>query len=149
MSIVLNLVLFYHISILAHGKHMVRFHGPLIRYVKLRVVLLHVPGMPGTFSPPPRVSNPVCIAARVSRTCRDTGIPNWRFSLKSVAGKTSPTFPAQKSATCNVMYLVRGPCMYTIIMSVLLWPRYVCVRWNYSSIPKLQRLQRWSLRRNK
>ena len=26
-------------------------HGPLTRYVKLRVA--HAPGMPGTFSPPP------------------------------------------------------------------------------------------------
>ena len=32
------------------------FHGPLARYVKLRVA--HAPGMPGTFSPPPRVSDP-------------------------------------------------------------------------------------------
>ena len=31
-------------------------NGPLARYVKLRVV--HAPGMPGTFSPPPRVSDP-------------------------------------------------------------------------------------------
>ena len=31
-------------------------HGPLTRYVKLRVA--HAPGMPGTFSPPPRVSYP-------------------------------------------------------------------------------------------
>ena len=31
-------------------------HRPLARYVKLRVA--HAPGMPGTFSPPPRVSNP-------------------------------------------------------------------------------------------
>ena len=31
-------------------------HGPLARYVKLQVV--HTPGMPGTFSPPLRVSNP-------------------------------------------------------------------------------------------
>ena len=31
-------------------------HGPLARYVKLRVV--HAPGMPGTFAPPPRVSDP-------------------------------------------------------------------------------------------
>ena len=30
-------------------------HGPLARYVKLLVV--HAPGMPGTFSPPPRVSD--------------------------------------------------------------------------------------------
>ena len=31
------------------------FHGPLARYVKLRIV--HAPGMPGTFSPSSRVSN--------------------------------------------------------------------------------------------
>ena len=31
-------------------------HGPLARYVKLRVV--HAPGMPVTFSPPPWVSDP-------------------------------------------------------------------------------------------
>ena len=32
-----------------------RCHGPLARYVKLWVV--HGPGMPGTFSPPPPVSD--------------------------------------------------------------------------------------------
>ena len=32
------------------------FNGPLARYVNLRVV--HAPGMPGTFSPSPRVSDP-------------------------------------------------------------------------------------------
>ena len=31
-------------------------HGPLTNYAKLRVA--HAPGMPGTFSPPPRVSSP-------------------------------------------------------------------------------------------
>ena len=31
-------------------------HGPLARYVKFRVA--HAPRMPGTFSPPPRVSDP-------------------------------------------------------------------------------------------
>ena len=31
-------------------------NGPLTRYVKLRAV--HAPGMPGTFSPPPRISDP-------------------------------------------------------------------------------------------
>ena len=30
-------------------------HGPLVRYVKLRVA--HAPGIPGTFFPPPRVSD--------------------------------------------------------------------------------------------
>ena len=39
------------------GSHcMIIFsHGPLATYVKLRVA--HVPGMPGTFSPPPQVSD--------------------------------------------------------------------------------------------
>ena len=32
------------------------YHGPLARYVKFWVA--HAPGMPGTFSPPPRVSDP-------------------------------------------------------------------------------------------
>ena len=32
------------------------WHGPLTRYVNLRVA--HAPGMPGTFSPPPRVCDP-------------------------------------------------------------------------------------------
>ena len=31
-------------------------HGPLVGYVKLWVA--HAPGMPGTFSPPPRISAP-------------------------------------------------------------------------------------------
>ena len=31
-------------------------HGPLTRYIHFRVA--HAPGMPGTFSPPPRISDP-------------------------------------------------------------------------------------------
>ena len=44
-------------------------HGPLARYVKSRVA--HAAGMPGTFSPPPRLAIPTCITARAWRTCRD------------------------------------------------------------------------------
>ena len=36
--------------------------GFLARYVKLRVV--HAPGMPGTFAPPPRLSDPDMHPAR-------------------------------------------------------------------------------------
>ena len=36
--------------------HILSVNGPLVRYVKLRVA--HAPGMPGSFSPPPRVSDP-------------------------------------------------------------------------------------------
>ena len=44
------------------------FHGPLTRYGKLRVA--RAPGMPETFSPPPRVGNPDMHHG----TCRDA---NW------------------------------------------------------------------------
>ena len=36
--------------------HCLCYHGPLARYVKSRVA--HAPGMPRTFSPSPRVSDP-------------------------------------------------------------------------------------------
>ena len=40
----------YHMNIYVERDRMRSLHGPLTRYVKLRVV--HAPGMPGTFSPP-------------------------------------------------------------------------------------------------
>ena len=44
-------------TVLASRKNQWRWqHGPLTRYVKLRVA--HAPGMPGTFSPPPQFSDP-------------------------------------------------------------------------------------------
>ena len=46
-------------------------HGPLTRYVKLRVA--HAPGMPETFPRHRWISIPTCIAARASRTCCDAG----------------------------------------------------------------------------
>ena len=39
-----------------YSVSLVSDHGPLARYVKLRVA--HALGMPGTFSPPPRASDP-------------------------------------------------------------------------------------------
>ena len=42
---------------LVNGSHVSDLtHGPLTRYVKLRVA--HAPGMPGMLSPPRRVSDP-------------------------------------------------------------------------------------------
>ena len=52
-----------------------RIHGPLTRYVKLRVG--HAPGMLGTFSPPPTSKktaskrSQACITTRAWRTYRD------------------------------------------------------------------------------
>ena len=68
--------------------------GPLVRYVKLRVV--HAPGKLGRFSPPPRVSDPdmhhgMCVI--LTRAVMHAGIVNLWFPLKLVR-KTLPTFPA-------------------------------------------------------
>ena len=72
-------------------------HGSLTRYAKLRVG--HAPGMPGTFSPPPRVSDPDMHHG----TCV-THVP-WCIpgSLTNVPGIPGAC------ATRNFTYLVRGP----------------------------------------
>ena len=56
-----------NVDYVRYDKHIsLKFpHGPLTRYVKLRVA--HAPGMPGTFSPPPRNSDPDMHHG----TCRD------------------------------------------------------------------------------
>ena len=69
-------------------------HWPLARYDKLWVA--HAPGMPGTFSPPPRVSHPdmhhgTCVT-HVS-WCMPGSLTSG-FLWSRVAGKTFPAFPA-------------------------------------------------------
>ena len=82
--------------------------GPLTWYVKLRVT--HAPGMPGTFFPLPRVSDPNMHHG----TCV-THVP-WRMlgSLTSgyfeVGGGKNVLGIPGACATRNFMYLVRGPC---------------------------------------
>ena len=83
-------------------------HGPLIRYAKLRVV--HASGMPGTFSPPPPVSDPdmhhgTCVTHVA-----------WRMPVSLTSGflwswwrEQFPSIPGA-CITRNVAYLVRGPC---------------------------------------
>ena len=61
MNIMCHIIL--HFVAIRPGQHgeghpgAMHCHGPLARYVKLWVA--HAPGMPGTFSLPPRVSDPV------------------------------------------------------------------------------------------
>ena len=84
-------------------------HGPLARYVKLRVV--HASGMPGTFSPPPRVSDPDMHHG----TCV-THVP-WCMPGSLTSGflwtrcrkKNVSSIPGA-CATHHFTYLVRGPC---------------------------------------
>ena len=69
-------------------------HGPLARYIKLPVA--HAPGMPGTFSPPPRVSDPdmhhgTCVTH--VPWCMPGSLTSV-FFLSRWWGKTFPAFPA-------------------------------------------------------
>ena len=82
-------------------------YGPLARYVKLRVV--HAPGMPGTASPPPWVSDP----GMHHGTCVThvpwciPGLLTSGFLWIRWRGKRSRH--SRQCATSNFAYLVRGP----------------------------------------
>ena len=87
------------------GKHGI--YGPLARYIKLRVA--HAPGMPGTFSPPPQVSDPdmhhgTCVT-HVSWCMAGSLTSGFLWSRRR---ENVPGIPGA-CATCNFMYLVRGP----------------------------------------
>ena len=82
-------------------------HVPLARYVNLRVA--HAPGMPGTFFPPPRVSNPdmhhdTCVTH--VPWCRPGSLTcgflwsRWGGNLPGIPGACT---------TRNFTYQVRGP----------------------------------------
>ena len=87
-------------------NHFILWHGPLSRYVKLRVV--HAPGMPGTFSPLPTlkalVSAPgmhhgTCVT-HVSLCMSRSLTPRWRENIPGIPGEC---------ANRNFTYLVGGP----------------------------------------
>ena len=70
------------------------YHGPLARYVILRVA--HAPGMPGKFSPPPRFSDPdmhhgTCVTH--VPWCMSGSLTS-SFLWSRPRGKTFPAFPA-------------------------------------------------------
>ena len=67
------------------------------------------------------LSIPTWITAREWRTFRDACRD--RFPLKSVAGKTFPTFPAHVCATSNFTYLVRGRWLWNIFNNLhfIIW----------------------------
>ena len=92
-------------------------HGPLARYVKLRVA--HAPGMPGTFSPPQLVSDPDMHHG----TCV-THVP-WCMPGPLTSGflwsrlrENVPGIPGA-CATGNFTYLVRGPCNIVLYWTML------------------------------
>ena len=77
-------------------------HGPLTKYVKLRVA--HAPRMPGTFSPPPTSKEIASWQSRhASRHVRHArAVMHVWIANPWVAGKTFPAFPvhAQPSILC-------------------------------------------------
>ena len=85
-----------------------RSHGPLARYVKLRVA--HAPGMPGTFSPPPWINDP----GMHHGTCV-THVP-WCMPGSLVSGFLWSRLRGKRSRHSRRMrnphftYLARGPC---------------------------------------
>ena len=88
---------------------MISSHGPLARYVKLRVA--HAPGMPGTFSPPPLISDPNMHHG----TC-ETHVP-WCMPGSLTSGFLWSRWRGKRSRhsrrmrTRNFAYLARGPWM--------------------------------------
>ena len=103
----------YPFCVTSFCGHLASAHGPLTRYVKLQV--LH---SPGTFSLPPRVSDPdkhqgTCV-------CRDACLDrSLMASFKVGSGKNIPGIPGV-CATRNFTYLVRGPFTYNIRLSPLI-----------------------------
>ena len=65
-------------------------HGPLIKYVKLRIA--HAPGMSETFSPHPLQRKPLVSEPGMHHGTCVTHVP-WCMSGSLMAGKTFPAFP--------------------------------------------------------
>ena len=89
-----------------HNKPEGILHGPLARYVKLRDA--HAPGMPGTFSPPPRVSD-----SDIHHGTRVTYVP-WCMTGSLTSVFLWSQWREKRSRYCvyatrNFTYLIRGP----------------------------------------
>ena len=88
---------------LGHGA-CINPHGPLTRYVKLWVA--HAPGMPGTFSPPPLVSDP----GMHPGTCV-THVPRCMSGSLTCGGVENVPGILGACATRNFTYLAKGPLL--------------------------------------
>ena len=120
-------------------------HRTLARYVKLRIA--HAPGMPGTFSQPPRVSDPdmhhgTCVMHVPWCMPRSLTIgviwSRWRENVPSIPGAL---------ATRNFTYLVRGPKLawhhnggWVFISRLTIWkttPSMTVVQWQCDTTTRL------------
>ena len=96
-------------------------HGPLARYVKLRMA--HAPGMPGTFSPPPQVSDPDMRHG----TCV-THVP-WCMSGSLTSGFLWIRWRGKRSRHSRRM---RNPQFYASGKRPILHVQHVPYVWNYT-----------------
>ena len=85
-------------------------HGPLTRYVKLRVV--HAPGMLGTFSPPPTSKEPLFSDPDMHDGTCITHVPWCMLGSLTSGGGENVHDIAGVCATCNFTYLAGGPLWY-------------------------------------
>ena len=84
-------------------------HGPLIKYVEFRVA--HAPGIPGTFSSPPRVNDP-----RMHHGTCVRHVP-WRMPGSLTSGciwsrwRGKRSRHSRRTHNPQFTYLARGPCI--------------------------------------
>ena len=93
----------YTIHIWTLTNDLFRPHGPLARYVKLRVA--HAPGMPGTFSPPPRVSDP-----DMHHDTDVTHVPWWMPGSLTSGFLWIRWWEKRSRHSRHIWYLVSCPC---------------------------------------
>ena len=110
---------------LQHIIHARQYMVPLTRYVKLRVG--HAPGMPGTFSPPLRVSDPdmhhgTCVTHM-----------SW-FTLGSLTGgflwswwREKRSRHSRRMPVCNPQFYISGILGVILAAMLVLLPGYCCV----------------------
>ena len=119
-------LLFARTLILWPDKVTISAHGPLARYVKLRFA--HAPGMPGTLSPLPRVSDPdmhhgTCVTH--VPWCM-SGSLTGDFLWNRWRGRTFPAFPAHAQPTilriCQKAHATAAELTWHATMCNQLWP---------------------------
>ena len=103
-------------------------HGPLTRYVKLRVA--HAPGMPGTFSPPLRFSNPDmyhgtcvthvpwCMLGSLTSGCLWS---RWRENVPGTPGASATRFFYVSGKRPMLLFLNRGRINLERVKIVMYW----------------------------
>ena len=119
--------------------------GPLTRYAKLWVA--HVPGMPGMFSPPPRVSDPDMhhgTCATHVPWCMPGSLTNG-FLWSRRRGKMFPAFPMHAQPT-TFAYLERGPYLRGFDLMIGLIPFNPCRYHSWWVVhPGVTSLHKWWL----